>query len=124
MSDGAGGMSDAVGALLEQLCGLAAEEGRLLTDGQWEASLQIRARVDACFTDLQQLTAQSPLRAHHAASAAQFQQLLAANLARTGELRDDARRELADLTSRSRLRGYAPLGATHRPSARYLDQSA
>lgn len=110
--------------LLRRLVELAGDERDLLAKEEWEAALPVQEQFDELFAQLQVAAARTPLNRHHLAAVQQLSALHLENMALARKLQAVAGAELAKVGTADKLRGYAPLGSGHRPSPRYLDQSA
>jgi hypothetical protein len=124
-------MSDAAATprmelLVRRLVLLAGDVHDLLACGDWSAALPVQEEFDESFAALQQ----------HVERGAVLDRSLLGDLQRLATLNVENQQLAADLQSsaservrsissvRTVARAYAPLGANHRPTPRYVDGSA
>jgi hypothetical protein len=111
---------------LKRLIQLAGDAHDLLAVGNWEAALPLQEEFDEAFAMLQHLIDSDgiALQPRHADSIARLMYLNTENERLARDMHTMSGIELRRLSEVGKLRGYAPLGASHQPVPRYLDNSA
>lgn len=112
--------------LLRRLVLLAGDVRDLLASGDWEGALPVQEEFDEAFATLTLLAERGQLdTALHANDLARLQHVHSENTRLATELHQSAGAQLRETTKVHRIGlAYSPLGANHRPSARYIDGSA
>lgn len=112
--------------MVRRLIELAGTERELLIAESWEEALPVRDEIDELFVQLQALTDKTggPLPASLRNDLVRLHAMQSENARLMEILKRKARSAMGEMAKVSQISGYAPLGKSHKPSPRYLDESA
>jgi len=110
--------------LLRRVMTLAGELRDHLATGEWELVAELQERFDEEFAALHALVERGhAFQPRHANDLAQLVHVHAENERLARELQASAGLQLCRVSNIRKIGGYAPLGASHRPSSRFIDGS-